>query len=80
MASLHKIAVASPPLFLSGLAMIAPADLDEFIPELVSYLYQKDLDADFMKIWHEAFRNLDLSYPHPDLAQRIERSVLDKVQ
>lgn len=80
MASLHKISVAAPRVFVSGLAMIAPADRDEFIPDLVAYLHQKDLEAEFMSTWHMAFRDLDLSFPYPDLVQTIERGVREKVQ
>jgi hypothetical protein len=71
MAILHKIAVEAPQVFVRGFALIASADRDEFIPDFVAYLYQKDLDEEFLTAWHLAFRDLDLAFGHHDLAQRI---------
>ncbi|MBI4860743.1 MAG: hypothetical protein HY815_10850 [Candidatus Riflebacteria bacterium] len=79
MGILYKIALQAPQVFVKGVAALAGADQDEFMDDLVAFLYQKDLDQQFIDSWSSTFKNLDLSFQHHDLAQRMVRMVRDKV-
>jgi hypothetical protein len=71
MAILHKIAVADPAVFVTGIAQVGTYDRDEIIKDFVAYVYQKDFDQQLLDTFHRAFRDLDLDFPHHDLAQAI---------
>lgn len=69
MAILHKIAVADPAVFVTGVAQVANVDRQEIIKDFIAYCYQKDFDQDLIVTFHRAFRDLDLEFPHHDVAQ-----------
>ena len=71
MAVLHKIAVADPAVFVTGIAQVADADRNEFIKDFVAYCYQKDYDRNLIDTFQRAFRDLDLDFPHHDVARAI---------
>ena len=71
MATLHKIAVADPAVFVTGIAQVSHTDRREIIKDFVAYCYQKDFDQDLMATFHRAFRDLDLDFPHHDIAQAV---------
>lgn len=71
MAILHKIAVADPAVFVTGVAQVAHTDRGEFIKDFIAYCYQKDFDQDLIATFQRAFRDLDLDFPHHDLAMAI---------
>lgn len=71
MAVIHKIAAADPAVFVTGIAQVSHTDRREIIKDFVAYCYQKDFDQDLMATFHRAFRDLDLEFPHHDIAQAV---------
>ena len=71
MAVLHKIAVTDPAVFVTGIAQVANVDRKEIIKDFIAYCYQKDFDQELIATFNRAFRDLDLEFPHHDLAMAI---------
>ena len=71
MATLHKIAIADPAVFVTGIAQVSNADRIEIIQDFVAYCYQKDFDQELIVTFQRAFRDLDLDFPHHDVAENI---------